>query len=339
MASFAPLQPTLSYGNRHHNNNNKSSSSISSNSQKIIRNESDGEDDTNDGEQDDSNNNNNNANAIRRRSISTNNNNNNNQDSYPICWFEDEEGQIALRWHLFAGVLYDMTKVYRQKQQQPQQQQPPLLPWKIRLHFTSYPHGQLLPLESSPPSSTITNTDDAAATSATAAATNSMSSGVMATLQRSFKHSLKQALFLQYGNSRVSLNLTKQSYERLWESIVACNYYWYRQVNSTELEVSSTTTTSTTQSSANSISEIHMIPIRLFIDSQPPQQRPCRPMKGEEVLRNRPVAISSVSHNLLHLHLALRFDMTFASSQTIILLTRWEICYSSGHHNTFPNTP
>jgi hypothetical protein len=105
---------------------------------------------------------------------------------------------------------------------------------------------------------------------------------VLTTLQRSFKHSLKQALFLQHGNSRISLNLTKQSYERIWESILAANYSWYRQVNSNELQVMSNSNNNNSNNSNSnvSISNVHMLPIRLFVDSQPPQQRPCRPIKG-----------------------------------------------------------
>jgi len=53
---------------------------------------------------------------------------------YPVCWFEDEDTQFALRWHLFVGVLWDMKKS--------------TLPWKIRLHFTQYPSSQILPLDS-----------------------------------------------------------------------------------------------------------------------------------------------------------------------------------------------
>lgn len=53
---------------------------------------------------------------------------------YPICWFEDEETQMALRWHLFVGVLWDSKA-------------PQTLPWRIRLHFTAYPSSQILPFD------------------------------------------------------------------------------------------------------------------------------------------------------------------------------------------------
>lgn len=53
---------------------------------------------------------------------------------YPVCWFEDEDTKMAVRWHLFAGVLFDLK---------PERN----LPWKLILHFTNYPESQILPLE------------------------------------------------------------------------------------------------------------------------------------------------------------------------------------------------
>jgi hypothetical protein len=293
LASFAPLQPQHAvsggYGNNHNNNNHNKGS----NPNKIIRNEDDDsklDDEEQEEEGEDR------GSVVSEKSNNNNNSNNNNADtprrnsfhhyhhhrqesSYPICWFEDEEGQVALRWHLFAGVLYDMTKVHRQPRQQQQQQQ--MLPWKIRLHFTSYPHGQLLPFDQN---TTLTNNSMDANGAAASNNNHHHDAGgvVLTTLQRSFKHSLKQALFLQHGNSRISLNLTKQSYERIWESILAANYSWYRQVNSNELQVMSNSNNNNSNNSNSnvSISNVHMLPIRLFVDSQPPQQRPCRPIKG-----------------------------------------------------------
>jgi Autophagy protein Apg5 len=98
---------------------------------------------------------------------------------YPVCWFEDQETQIALRWHLFAGVLYDLKRDLT-------------LPWKIRLHFTNYPSSQILPLEDRL---------------------------VLTQIQNFFKNSLKQALCLTYGNSKAAMNLTKDSHGRLWDAV------------------------------------------------------------------------------------------------------------------------
>lgn len=149
--------------------------------------------------------------------------------SFPVCWFEDEDTQIPLRWHLFSGVLFDMLA-----KSNPSRTAPPL-PWKIRLHFSNYPSSQLLPLEPGQ---------------------------VLTTIERSFKNSLKQALFLQYGTSKIAMNMSKQIHERLWDSIVSSNYKLYQQISS---ELQSTDKQS-----------VQLIPIRLYLDAKPPLQRPCR---------------------------------------------------------------
>ena len=152
---------------------------------------------------------------------------------FPVCWLEDEETQIPLRWQIFAGVLFDMlTTTSTQSQTHPSQQV--ALPWKIRLHFTNYP-SFLLPLEQDQ---------------------------VWKTVERSFKNSLKQALFLQYGNSKIAMNMSKQIHQRLWDSVVSSNYKLYQQINA-DLQVAE-------KQSAQ------LIPIRLYLDSKPPLQRPCR---------------------------------------------------------------
>lgn len=114
---------------------------------------------------------------------------------FPICWFEDEVSQTALRWHVFAGVLYDLRN-----------QTQPDLPWRIRLHFTSYPTSQILPLDGS---------DD-----------------VLDQVRYVFKNSLKQAMCLHYGNSKPALNLTKDSHGKIWESLRTANYNLYKQAHS-----------------------------------------------------------------------------------------------------------
>jgi autophagy-related protein 5 len=113
------------------------------------------------------------------------------------------------------------------------------IPWKIQLHFTQYPSSQILPLESS----------------------------ILTTMEHNFMNSLKQALFLQYGTAKVAMNMTKQTHNKMWDSVVTSNYQLYEQVND-DLQ-------QTSESSMN------LLPIRLMIDSKPPIQRPCRISDGE----------------------------------------------------------
>jgi Autophagy protein Apg5 len=150
---------------------------------------------------------------------------------FPVCWLEDEETQIPLRWHIFAGVLFDMMTTTRQSAAAPTTP----IPWKIRLHFMHYPTSQILPLEA----------DE-----------------VWTTIERSFKNSLKQALFMQYGNSRIAMNMSRVTHQRCWDAIEAANYKLYQQINE-DLQA-------TTQKS-----QVQQIPIRVFLDSKPPIQRPC----------------------------------------------------------------
>jgi autophagy-related protein 5 len=112
---------------------------------------------------------------------------------YPICWFEDEETQTALRWHFFTGVLFDLRPSPRD------------IPWKIRLHFTSYPSNQLL----------------------------SLADGDVHTHVRSvYKNSLKQAMSLHYGNAKPALNMTKENHGKIWDAIRTANYTLYKQAHS-----------------------------------------------------------------------------------------------------------
>ncbi|KAL7570221.1 hypothetical protein ACA910_020647 [Epithemia clementina (nom. ined.)] len=143
---------------------------------------------------------------------------------YPICWFEDEDTHTALRWHFFAGVLYDM------KREKP-------IPWKIQLHFTSYPNHQILPLER-----------------------DHHSSPLVEQIRHYYKNSLKQALCIQLGNPKAAMSLTKENHGRLWDAIQTGNYGLYRLVAHHDLAKYDTT----------------RIPVRLLIDDRVPIQRPCR---------------------------------------------------------------
>jgi hypothetical protein len=182
-----------------------------------------------------------------------NNKNSKNESPYPICWLEDEVTQQPLRWQYFAGVLFDSIHPRPQKQQQQQQRSGYHLPWRIRLHFQSYPTQRLLELDN-----TV---------------------GVVSTIERTFKNSLKQALVLQHGNNRVALNMTKHSHEGLWNAIRTANYKSYRPILE-DVQVKED-------------SQISMIPIRLSIHpTQPMIQRRC---DCHSHYTNSPVTMSAVT--------------------------------------------
>lgn len=118
---------------------------------------------------------------------------------YPVCWFEDEETNLPLRWHILTGVLYDLL-------QRPHR----CLPWKIRLHFTNYPSSQLLPLEEE---------------------------NLLSSIEFTFKNSLKQAIAILSGSPKLSMNLmTKETHGMLWEGICKGNCALYHRVELPEAD-------------------------------------------------------------------------------------------------------
>jgi Autophagy protein Apg5 len=137
---------------------------------------------------------------------------------YPVCWFEDEATQQPLKWQYFVGVLFDA--IHYEKRSSP-------IPWKIRLHFHSYPSQSLLELDPA--------------------------SGVLTMVERTFKNSLKQALVLLHGNNKVALNLSKQSHQSIWKAIETADYQeCYKPIWVHELQPKE--------------DGVKLIPIRLWID-------------------------------------------------------------------------
>ena len=138
----------------------------------------------------------------------------NTQAAYPECWFEDAESGTPLRWHLFVGVLYDLMKgrAMMNSSSGPTQS---FLPWRIKVHFASYPKDDLLPLDdgSLQPATDYTNDKE-----------DGTFSRIAALIGRLYRNSLKQALFLQYGSSKVAMSITKSSHEKIWEAVLQSNY-------------------------------------------------------------------------------------------------------------------
>eukprot|EP00934_Nitzschia_sp_Nitz4_P004884 Nitzschia sp. Nitz4//scaffold89_size161592//147192//148298//NITZ4_002402-RA/size161592-processed-gene-0.62-mRNA-1//-1//CDS//3329559688//4874//frame0 len=161
---------------------------------------------------------------------------------YPICWFEDEHSELPLQWQMFAGVLWDShVKLRSVSNHQASGNQ---LPWKIRLHFTQYPTSQLLELSLDANQSILT------------------------TVERTFRNSLKQSLVLQHGHNRVALNMTKQSHQRLWDSIVTSKYSLYQPIQEDIQAVAP----------KHAKKPLLCIPVRVIVDpSQPLVQKRCDP--------------------------------------------------------------
>lgn len=170
----------------------------------------------------------------------------------PVCWFEDEETGLALRWHLFAGVLYDIGRGYHRPQKMP-------LPWRVRVHFTSYPTSQILSFDSA--------------------------AGVAATVERQYKNSLKQALFLEHGSARVANGLSRAGHRRLWDAVSATNSALYNDVNA-DLQADGMGGDGGSSSAdgggdgGGAGSGPRNVPVRVILDGGLPMQRACPPHWG-----------------------------------------------------------
>lgn len=187
---------------------------------------------------------------------------------YPVCWFEDEETRMALRWHLFVGVLFDLRNTRAVPAPSHQQSSSSTsLPWKLRLHFTSYPTSQILPLElTSSSNSSVPRPPDV--------------------VFAFYRNSLKQALCLKCGHNKVALNVSRESHGRLWEALCNTNYQLWRQVQS-DLEVPTASTSTSIGSPVTATNKrdplsnsrisaaIHLLPVRLLVNARPPLQKRC----------------------------------------------------------------
>ncbi len=165
-------------------------------------------------------------------------------------WLEDNRTKKPLRWHLFAGVLFDLSLPLGRKQQQ--------LPWKLTLHFSSYPHDKIL----------------------------SLSNG-LDTIRQYYFNSLKQSLYMQYGNAKKSTSeITKHHHDILWESLKINNYEMFYSVNQ-HLQL-------VLEHHGSSGNKTILLPVRVLVDSLPVIQKPYRITSDRKTRRrNNPYKNSS----------------------------------------------
>lgn len=191
-----------------------------------------------------------------------NNSNDNNNDPYPICWFEDEETGTPLRWHFFAGILFDLLKLKRRRNSSSNSN---FLPWKIRVHYTSYPDS-ILPFH---------NED------------------VTHVIFQHYLNSLKQALYIQHNSNRIVKNMTKQSHLQIWDGIKRSQFEVYKEIaiglngggssssnsnsnsSSNSNNDNSTSTSGGDDSSSSNDITLENVPIRVLVDHRPAFARPC----------------------------------------------------------------
>lgn len=127
-------------------------------------------------------------------------------------WLSFED--VPLKWHLPAGLLYDLysgTSGHSQDNngrgdnrstQEEENQLEASLPWKLTLHFSNWPTDQL------------TQLDDAGKV-----------------LPDAFTNSYKEASFVRHGSNRVVMSLGKDDATQLWESVEKHDLQLFSQVN------------------------------------------------------------------------------------------------------------
>ena len=226
-------------------------------------------------------------------------------NSFPECWFEDFVTGLPLRWQLFAGILYDLVKgkalrhgstTSRQHHHQYRRMEDiHFLPWQVRVHFTCYPHDKILAL------------DDGGGGGGNVVHSNGSESDndahrrIDTLLSRTYRNSLKQALFLQYGTSRTAMSINKQSHEQLWDAIQTCDYEKYCVVNARlqrGIECKSVSTTTAqlpltvrgSEKKEEDDDDIpQLIPVRLMLNDSPVIQHPIRHHRKKNGVDNNDV--------------------------------------------------
>ncbi|GMH59950.1 hypothetical protein TrST_g7673 [Triparma strigata] len=112
-------------------------------------------------------------------------------------WFSvDKQPQ---RFNLPVGVLFDIHQLKNGVSQNSQTIRH--LPWKLTVHFSSYPSDVLLGYEG--PSTT----------------------------KHFFCQQLKQALFLEHGNARMGMAITQEMTEQMWGAVGVGDFETYKLVN------------------------------------------------------------------------------------------------------------
>eukprot|EP00579_Thalassiosira_antarctica_P020932 CAMPEP_0201952560 /NCGR_PEP_ID=MMETSP0904-20121228/1261_1 /ASSEMBLY_ACC=CAM_ASM_000553 /TAXON_ID=420261 /ORGANISM="Thalassiosira antarctica, Strain CCMP982" /LENGTH=387 /DNA_ID=CAMNT_0048496287 /DNA_START=414 /DNA_END=1574 /DNA_ORIENTATION=- len=220
---------------------------------------------------------------------------NSKQAAYPECWFEDEESGTPLRWHLFVGVLYDLMKgssamidrsSWKGAFNEPTQHN--FLPWRIRVHFTSYPTDRLLPLDDGLDNTNNNNDDESHIR-------------ITTLVRRLFRNSLKQALFMQYASAKVAMSINKHSHGKIWDAVMQSNYGSYHEVNvglqsgikAPSISTTQSSTTVTAVKEEQSAGVPQLIPVRIMLNGMPAIQKPTKHEKDstKDSVRKRPTEL------------------------------------------------
>ncbi|KAH8423046.1 autophagy protein 5 [Aspergillus melleus] len=114
---------------------------------------------------------------------------------------------VPLKWHLPAGLLYDLyagaDPASRGSRSDDVDSNDEYLPWRLVVHFTAWPSGELVKLDGS--------------------------GGVM---HDAFINSVKEADFLRNGNAKGIMSLSKEDSSGLWDSVQDVNLSSFQRISS-----------------------------------------------------------------------------------------------------------
>ena len=115
-------------------------------------------------------------------------------------WFESNG--VPLRWHLPVGALYDvLVKPAQQKENILDVTSTPSLPWRIVVHFQSFPEQRIVRFEG------------------------------LDSVRWNFMSDLKQAMYVRLRSAKSVLDLPKQEQEQLWEGLKSNDSLKFWKIN------------------------------------------------------------------------------------------------------------
>ncbi len=94
---------------------------------------------------------------------------------------------------------------------------------------------------------------------------------------------------MQYGSSKVAMQITKYSHEKIWDAVLMSNFAAYHEVNvDLQSGISSSPIRSQSTDQDDQINQLQLIPVRLMLNERPAIQNPIRHKKDGTESKRRP---------------------------------------------------
>ena len=207
----------------------------------------------------------------------------------PSVWFSHQT--TPLHFNLPIGVLFDLSTL---KTGLTSKTSSTSLPWKLTVHFSSYPSLEILAYSG------------------------------MKSIETFFSQSLKQALFLEHGSARVAMALNKENHRILWTAIKRNDFDSYRGINSKLLaDITRVNNNKSGEDVGLNDDEIRTSEIRKRLDKEKvekeisPSSSPPPPTTNNlPAISSIPIRIISTDHSSPTIQLPIT-DLNFTFAQTL----------------------